>query len=426
MKAALIVFTRLPEAGTTKTRLIPPLGSEGAAALQRRLTLHHVGRAAAFAMTRPEMALIVAHAGGTAREMSDWLGPRRFVPQTPGDLGQRLLAAISRAHRGGAAKILVTGSDCPDLRESHLAEAIAALDAVDLVLAPAADGGYTMIGLRRPEPRLFESMPWGGPAVLETTLERARELGFSVRLLETLRDIDEAADLPDAERALSTARRVSVIVPARNEPAALAELLPRLLVGDPHEILVADGGNTTIPGELAADPRVIVIPCLPGRARQMNTAAALATGEHLLFLHADTFPPPDYPALVADRLAEPGVAGGAFRFALREPFPGKGLVEALTRLRCLWFKTPYGDQGLFVRRSVFDALGGFPEWPVLEDLEFVKRLQRVGKLVLTRESAETSSRRWLANGLLETWARHQVILAGHALGISPHRLVKRR
>lgn len=426
MKAALIVFTRLPQAGTTKTRLIPALGPEGAAALQHRLTLHHLARASAFVMTRPQTELMIAHAGGTRRELRKWLGRWRYHPQGPGDLGQRLLEAISQAHREGADKILVTGSDCPALRESHFTAALEALDTADLVLAPAVDGGYTLIGLHRPEPRLFNAMPWGTAAVLQTTLDRACEAGLSVRLLETLPDVDEPADLPAAEEALAEARRVSVIVPARNEPEALAILLPRLIAEAPHEILVADGGNTPVPQGLADHPRVTIVPCPPGRAVQMNTAAARATGEHLLFLHADTFPPQGFPGLIAKALATPGTAGGAFRFALRESFWGKGLVESLTRLRGRLFKRPYGDQGLFLRRSVFEALGGFREWPILEDVEMVERLNGKGLFTLTRETAPTSARRWQGHGLLPTWLRHQRILLGYRLGLSPGRLAQWR
>lgn len=422
MKAALIVFTRLPEAGTTKTRLIPAVGPGGAAEWQRRLTLHHVGRAASFVMAHPGTELILAHAGGTRREMREWLGPWRCEAQGSGDLGSRLHAAITSAHRRGAEKILVTGSDCPGLDESHFATALARLDSADLVIGPATDGGYTLIGLRCPEPRLFDAMPWGGPDVLATTLARAREIGWTIHPLEPLPDVDEPADLPAAEATLAAARRVSVIVPARNEPAALAMLLPHLLAGDPHEILIADGGGAVVPAEFTADPRVTVLPCPPGRARQMNAAAARATGEHLLFLHADTFPPPGYASLVADPLARPGVAGGAFRFGLCESFAGKALVESLTRLRGRLFHTPYGDQGLFVRRRLFEAIGGFPEMPILEDLEMVLRLRRLGDLVITRETAATSARRWREHGLFGTWLRHQRILLGHRLGIAPERL----
>ena len=123
----------------------------------------------------------------------------------------------------------------------------------------------------------------------------------------------------------------------------------------------------------------------------------------------------------------PGVAAGAFRFALlREPVPFQPLIEVLTRLRNSLFTLPFGDQGLFLRRSVFEALGGFPDWPILEDVELVKRLRRTGRVIITPEAARTSARRWQQGGVLRTWARHQLILTGYALGISPHRLTRLR
>jgi rSAM/selenodomain-associated transferase 2 len=273
---------------------------------------------------------------------------------------------------------------------------------------------------------LFEGIPWSTGHVLARSIEKARSLGLTHRLLGELPDVDEPADLPDAEAALAQGRRVSVVVPALNEAENLRRLLPQLAAGQPHEILVADGGSRDDTAQVAASLGATVIAAPRGRARQMNAAAARATGEHLLFLHADTDPPQDFAKLVADTLDRVGTAAGAFRFALREPIPGGFLVERGVALRCALRQLPYGDQGLFLRRHLFQALGGFPDWPLLEDLELVRRLRRLGRIAVTDEAAPTSSRRWREAGLIRTFLRHQSILLAHALGASPERLMALR
>ena len=153
----------------------------------------------------------------------------------------------------------------------------------------------------------------------------------------------------------------------------------------------------------------------------MNHAAQAVSGEFLLFLHADTAPPPDYPQIIA-RTMSPGIAAGAFSFALREQIPFGAVIEHLTRLRGSVLAMPYGDQGLFLRRSLFQALGGFREWPILEDVDMVKRLRLMGRVCITPEAAFTSARRWQQGGTIRTFLSHQMILIGHRLGVPPERL----
>jgi len=421
----LIVFTRLPLPGKTKTRLIPALGAEGAADLQRRMTLQTVGRAWAACAALPDTRLIIAHEGGTTREMRDWLGPLRFQKQAQGDLGTRLTHAMMAAHAQGARKIVIIGTDCPDLTEEHLLAAFTMLDESDVVLGPAHDGGYYLIGMREPQPCLFEAIPWSTGEVFAVTQQRASEAGLSLGVLPTLADVDEPADVAQAEAVLAKGRSVTVIIPVLNEAAALQTLLPAVRAGKPAQIIVADGGSTDDTAAVAVQQGAEIIHASRGRARQMNEAAKHARGEHLLFLHADTVPPPDFCNIIARGLT-PGVAAGAFRFALREKIALRGMIEGLTRLRGKVLAMPYGDQGLFLRRSLFHAMGGFPDWPILEDVEIIKRLRQLGNLVITPETATTSARRWQQGGVLRTMARHQLILAGHALGVSPQRLAKLR
>jgi rSAM/selenodomain-associated transferase 2/rSAM/selenodomain-associated transferase 1 len=420
MTRALILFTRWPEPGKAKTRLIPALGAEGAADMHRRMTWQITGRAWAFCATS-DTKLVIAHEGGTAEQMRGWLGPLDFEKQTAGDLGTRLTHAMLRAHAAGAEKIVIIGSDCPALDETHLRAAFDRLATHDLVLQPVSDGGYALIGMSQLQPCVFQDIPWSTAGVTEATLQQAQRHGLTTALLEPLDDVDEPADLPHAEAALAQGGTLSVIIPAVNEAAALDELLPALQAAKPHEILIADGDSTDGTIQIAERHGARVIHSPRGRARQMNHAAQAASGEFVLFLHADTTPPPEYPQIIMRTLTS-GIAAGAFRFALREQIPFGSVIERLTRLRGSLLAMPYGDQGLFLRRSIFQALGGFREWPILEDVDMVKRLHCMGRIRITAESAPTSARRWQQGGMLRTFWRHQMILIGHRLGVPPERL----
>lgn len=424
-RTVFVVFTRLPRAGESKTRLIPALGPEGAARLQERMTRQVVGRVWSHTAVTGGR-LVVAATGCSPREMRSWLGPVEVVPQGDGDLGDRLFRVIEGEFRRGAGKVIVVGADCPRLHEGHLVDAEGALERSDLVFGPALDGGYYLVGMKRPFRSLFQSMPWGTSEVLSRSLAAAKSQGVTVESIECLSDVDEAEDLRDGLDALEEGRSISVIIPALNESENLSRLLPLLLRERPREILVVDGGSHDDTVAVAEALGVRAIRAERGRGSQMNAGAREAVGEFLLFLHADTTPPEGWPALVAETLVRPGIAAGAFSFSLSEPVRGKWIMESLVALRCRVFGTPYGDQGLFVRRRLFHALGGFPEWPILEDLEFVKRLGKRGKVVVTEEKALTSARRWQTRGVWRTFLSHQVILAGYGLGLKRKNYAKLR
>ncbi len=197
----LIIFTRYPEAHKTKTRLIPALGPEGAAALQYEMTRHTlrwVGR------LRSDLALSVEvrFEGGDAVRMRDHFGSGfSYRPQGPGDLGRRMARAVQEGCRSGARRTVVMGTDCPDISPQLVLTAFDRLMTHDLVLGPAMDGGYYLIGLCRPELELFSNIDWGTEQVLSDTLVRAKQLSLSVSQLETLSDVDRPEDIAVWQRA---------------------------------------------------------------------------------------------------------------------------------------------------------------------------------------------------------------------------------
>ncbi|MGD2183120.1 TIGR04282 family arsenosugar biosynthesis glycosyltransferase [Lusitaniella coriacea] len=197
----LIIFTRYPEPGKTKTRMITALGAEGAAQLQRQMT----ERAIAQAKKIPSDCTVEIHfSGGSQPLMEAWLGSDwKYRAQSPGDLGERMRAAFAGAFAAGMKRVAIIGIDCPDLTATLMDKAFKQLKANELVLGKAQDGGYYLIGLQRSIPALFENVPWGTSQVLQKTVEIALGLDLEIGYLPVLSDVDYPEDLPIWEKYTS-------------------------------------------------------------------------------------------------------------------------------------------------------------------------------------------------------------------------------
>ncbi|MCU0547633.1 MAG: TIGR04282 family arsenosugar biosynthesis glycosyltransferase [Oscillatoriaceae cyanobacterium Prado104] len=191
----LIVFTRYPEPGKTKTRLIPVLGTEGAANLHRLMAQRTIARALSLQSSR-RLSVEILYTGGSQQQMQDWLGTEPiYQQQINGDLGERMAAAFQNYLNLGANKVAIIGTDCPALTAEILGEAFELLSQHDLVLGPAKDGGYYLIGLRRSLPELFQGIEWGSDDVFMKTRAIAQNLDLNIACLPTLADIDRPEDL---------------------------------------------------------------------------------------------------------------------------------------------------------------------------------------------------------------------------------------
>jgi uncharacterized protein len=193
---SLIVFTRYPIPGKTKTRLIPALGEAGAANLHRQMTEHTLAQ---VRQLRADGVAIEIHYAGiqSDRELADWLGADLvYRGQGDGDLGDRMARSMKTAVEAGYDRVIIIGTDCPGLTTDILQLAFEQLHDRDLVLGPAIDGGYYLIGLRRFMPELFVGISWGTSMVRQQTIEIAIELGLSMGDLPLLADIDRPEDLP--------------------------------------------------------------------------------------------------------------------------------------------------------------------------------------------------------------------------------------
>ncbi|MEH2204566.1 MAG: TIGR04282 family arsenosugar biosynthesis glycosyltransferase [Nostoc sp.] len=202
-KQHLIIFTRYPEPGRTKTRLITALGNVGAANLQREMTEHTIFQVQEL-QKAIDISVEVRFTGGDSQLMQDWLGlDLVYQSQGEGDLGLRMARSLFDAFQSGAEKVIIIGTDCPGVNAQILARAFEKLYAFDLVLGPAIDGGYYLIGLRQPIPELFVNIEWGSAQVFQKTVDIAQKLNLSYVDLLPLADVDRPEDLPIWEQALA-------------------------------------------------------------------------------------------------------------------------------------------------------------------------------------------------------------------------------
>lgn len=214
---------------------------------------------------------------------------------------------------------------------------------------------------------------------------------------------------------------IAVVIPALDEAVRIGPLLDALAGFD--EVVVADGGSSDATLAVAAARAWVRVLSAPrGRGPQLNAGARACRADILLFLHADTCLPADATRLIHDALRDPDVAGGAFR----AEFDGGGPLMRLAAW-CTRFDTgltTFGDQAFFTRRSAWEAAGGFPDWPFLEDVEMRRRLKRQGRFLKLRASARTSARRFQAEGALRRFALNGWVLLLHRLGARPERLIR--
>ncbi len=427
---SLIMLARFPVPGEAKTRLIPALGSVGAARLHRRLTEHAVA-VARLARDIHGLNVTVCGTGGKTSAFRSWLGPDlQYRQQAAGDLGRRLCRAVDDAFAAGATRVLAMGTDVPDTTAGILGRAAAMLASHDVVLGRAEDGGYYLIGLNGPHPELFAGIDWGSGQVADQTCSAIRKLGLSLGELPTLGDVDRPDDLaelrenPIVADVLTGLPLLSVIVPTLNEAGVIGSTLARAKCANGVELIVADGGSVDGTRQIAARSGARVLETRAGRAAQMNAGASSAQGRILVFLHADTLLPDQYEDRIRTALERPEVVAGAFRLRTDGAGWAMRLMEWGANLRSTLLGLPYGDQALFLEKRVFQEMGGFAGLPIMEDFDLVRRLGRRGKVTILEESVMTSFRRWRRLGVLRTLVRNQLVVAGFLAGISPQRLAR--
>jgi rSAM/selenodomain-associated transferase 1 len=192
---AIIIMTRYPDPGQVKTRLIPALGEEGACRLHQKMVEHTMVTARNFSLVSPS-ELFVFFNGGSEVLMKSWLGSdAEYLPQSDGDLGAKMSVAFHEVFNRGCKTVMMIGTDCPDIDYHILSKSFSLLDKTEMVIGPAADGGYYLLGLKKNHDNLFKGIVWGSDQVFSQTMDAARNAQIRVSCLPELADIDRPEDL---------------------------------------------------------------------------------------------------------------------------------------------------------------------------------------------------------------------------------------
>lgn len=242
-----------------------------------------------------------------------------------------------------------------------------------------------------------------------------------------------------------------MIIPSYNEEDSIARLLESALEDSNIEVIVSDGGSNDRTIDICGQYPIQLVCLGRNRSECIKHGADIATGDILLFVHADSILPPNWGCHVRHLLAgffaisfytlnffrikisvihlmalDSSVLIGAFSFSFFDSdllrFPGLYIVMLGTNLRSFLFSTPYGDQGLFMHSTVYKILGGFPVQPLMEDYDFILRARRVGQIRLLNAYLQTSARRWLSKGCISNTLFNQIVILGHSLGVPHERL----
>lgn len=392
---ALIVFTREPEAGRTKTRLMPYFSASQCADLHRCM-LKDISRE----VRKADADIVVAYTLGNGscdsaepHFLKETMGRNAvFIKQRGDDIGSRMQNAIEDVLDLGYRKAVLIGTDIPEIEAETIDASLAMLDVCDVVMGPTEDGGYYLIGMKAIHPEAFNVGSYGMATVFDETAASLMHAGLKVEKAEPYSDIDIPADVsgfrrrmredPHLRRShtgrfLAEKAGISVIVPVFNEEAEIERLIRQLgPYLDECELIIVDGGSTDATSEKiknCGDSRIICLNTEKGRAVQMNAGAQASKGDILFFLHCDSILPERFTDEIRRVMA--AYDWGCFRVG----FPSHNFFMMTNCLfsnhRAFSRSLPFGDQGIFIDRDLFFEAGMFPAIPLMEDYEFSMRMR---------------------------------------------------
>lgn len=221
--------------------------------------------------------------------------------------------------------------------------------------------------------------------------------------------------------------KISIIIPVYNEQKSISDCIDNVKqsCGHDSEIIVVDGSPSKSTLSLIKDSDILKLHSSPGRALQMNNGANAASGDILIFLHADTIIPEKSGDLVRQALEIPTATAGAFKLSFNDTSWTMQIIAFIANLRTRLERVPYGDQGLFIKRATFQKLGGFPIIPIMEDVEFFRNLKKQKlEILILDENIITSARRYKVSGPLKCATRNCMLRLLHLCGVSPNSLTK--
>ncbi len=417
---------RYPEPGKVKTRLAAEIGDARAASVYERLLRRTLGVVADLKHQNSALGVLLFHTPGDPVEKIEkkFGGPWTLRPQEGEHLGERMKNAVDTAFSMGAKKVVLIGSDIADIQTRDLDEAFRKTGDGAAALGPARDGGFYLIGLDRPCGAPFDFTQWSTGEIFTRTRQELARSGLRVETVPKRSDVDRPTDLPLLHSDPVIGKRLSIIIPTLSDPEKLLPLInflqDRIWPGD--EIIVVRGLAQGKREMMRRSDLLIHARCPRGRGIQQNFGAMLAGGDLLFFLHEDTIPPPDFAYRIRKVCGREDAALGCFRLAFYPTNKPVGLVAKWANLRTSLFKLPYGDQGLFCRRDIFEKAGGFCHKYLLEDVDLVKRCRKLGKLVMVPREVYSSPDRYLRKGPLAASLQNHMIMLLYLLGIGEKEL----
>lgn len=407
MKQAIIIFTRIPLPGQTKTRMMPVLEPEECAELHKCF-LKDIK--AACEQTGKDIFICYSPEGSeNLKILKEIFGARReYFPQRGTCLGERMYHAFCDLTNRGYRECVLIGTDVPELCCDDIDHAFCVLKQADVVFGRTSDGGYYLVGMKKPRKEVFGLEAYGHSAVFEETLNILRQRKISVGYTHTLNDMDTPDDLSgyrDRMRKnkrlqnthtgnyVSRIVRISVIIPVYNERKTIQAMQKQLrsLKGE-CEIIFVDGGSQDGTLDKISDEfKVIKAP--KSRALQMNKGAVASHGDVLFFLHCDSELPAHPLEEIRRVMKKYPVGCFGIKFHSKNFFMFTCRVISNHRIKDR--KVMFGDQGIFIDRKLFFDIGMFPEIPIMEDYQFSLNLKkRKIPIGLTKERLFTSDRRF--------------------------------
>jgi rSAM/selenodomain-associated transferase 2/rSAM/selenodomain-associated transferase 1 len=427
-KKAILIFMKYPEAGRVKTRLSKIIGSEKACNIYQKLVRRTLGMVSDFKYAHTEIDLFLFYSPPESETQlrKAYPGPWKFIPQMSGHLGEKMDNAINHVFTKGYEHAVLIGTDIADIMTSDIVDAFQALNENRAVLGPAQDGGFYLIGSSSPIKEVFNFPDWSTPSVFERTLHCFHASAHKVRTLCIRHDIDEKKDLIYFNSNPLFQDHISIIIPYLNETKKLASLVDcleaQLWPGD--EIVLVKGNGSPELSAKNITPHTRLIFATKGRGNQLNQGVGVARRSILWFLHIDTAPPPNFGYHIRKLMLTRDMVLGCFELKFQTSSIFLDFIYKWANFRTKYLNLPYGDQGLFCTRGIFDKAGGFKKQFLMEDVDFVRNCIKMGKLLVVPQPIHSSPQRYVRKGTVRASLQNHFLILLYFLGVSDERLYK--